>query len=84
MKLLGMSVFVLVGILCGLFVDRILNRYSKGKALNVVMGIIGAFSGLYIKDFTEIQIIGNFTDAIMFSFLGALIVTFMLNLIFRR
>ncbi len=84
LKLIGMSAFILVGALTGIIVNRLFPRNSLGLPLTIAAGIAGAFGGLFIKDLLEFQMIGNFSDSIIFSFISALFLTSIANLLIKR
>lgn len=83
MRLIGLVLFVIVGVLSGWLVHWILGRNSSGLGANMIAGVVGAFAGLFVKDLADIQLTGNVTGALIFALVGALLVAGIVNLVLR-
>ncbi len=74
----------MIGVIAGFIVSLIFRDKFPGFFPNAIIGVIGAFAGLFFKDVFDIQLAGNLGGAIIFSFLGALAVLLPTNLVYRR
>ena len=83
MKLIGSGLFIIIGIIAAIIVTRGFGDKSAGLTVNIIVGIIAAFCGLWIKDLLDIQLLGNISGAAIFSILGAFIALIPLNLVYR-
>ncbi len=81
MKIIGSGLFIIIGIVTGVLVHHMLGNKSTGVVPNVILGIIGAFAGLFFKDIFDIQLLGNLGGAALFSFIGALLILVPVNLL---
>ncbi len=83
MKLIGSGLFIIIGIIAAIFITHRFGEKSAGYAVNIVVGIVGSFAGLWLKDLFDIQLLGNLSGAAIFSALGAFLCLIPFNLIYR-
>lgn len=83
MKLIGSGLFIIIGIVVAIIIKRRFGEKSAGYTLNITVGVIAAFLGLWLKDLFDIQLLGNVSGAAVFSTLAAVIALIPLNLVFR-
>ena len=84
MKLVGSFVFILIGIVAGVLISLVFREKHPGVLPNAVIGVLGAFFGLFIKDVFDVDVGGNLGGAMLFSALGALVLLLPVNLAYRR
>lgn len=84
MKLIGSSLFVLIGALMGIVIGMVFRDNFPGFLPNIIIGILGSFAGLFFKDVFDIVFAGNLGGAVIFSALGALVFLLPTNLLYRR
>lgn len=89
-KLAAMLLFVVVGAVIGILFFRLSSRlsgqYRSAQPLTlplcIGLGILGAFGGLLIADLTDIRLVGNLIDGLLFSSIGSTLLLG-INLVFR-
>ena len=89
-KLAAMLLFVVVGAVIGILFFRLSSKlpgqYRSTQPLTlplcIGLGILGAFGGLLIADLTDIRLVGNLIDGLLFSSIGSTLLLG-INLVFR-
>ncbi len=70
-KFAAMSLYIIVGVvIAGIFY----KTYEPNKLtlpLCLLLGVLGAFAGLWISDLADIHLIGNVIDSLIFSSIGS-------------
>ncbi len=82
-KLLAMSVFIVVGAVIGGLFYRKFGNDKLTLPMCLIIGILGAFAGLWIPDITDIRLVGNLVDSLLFSSIGSALLLG-LNLVISR
>jgi len=75
MKFIAMSPFLLVGIFVGLLINHLFKNSRLSKFSSIILGITGAFIGLFLKDIFDWHFIGNYSGAAVVAFVGAALIT---------
>jgi len=75
-KLLAMSLFVVIGAAVGaafyhLTSHSLADNRKIPLVLCLVLGVMGAFAGIWIADLADIHMIGNVIDNILFATVGS-------------
>ncbi|MBX2878949.1 MAG: hypothetical protein KTR32_03400 [Granulosicoccus sp.] len=83
MRLLGPYIFILVGVLIGI-ATTFLFKNPMRIAPNVVLGVLGSFFGLWIRDIMDWRLGGNLSGALIAAAAGALTTTIIINLLMNR
>lgn len=83
MKLIGSGLFIIIGIVAAIIVTRRFGKKSAGYTVNIAVGVVASFAGLWLKDLFDIQLLGNLSGAVVFSTMGAFIALIPLNLIYK-
>jgi len=81
MRLILPLLFALIGIIAGAIATALFKRSSLSFIINAVIGVLGSFAGLLIRDFFDIQTGGKAGGAILAAMLGALLATLLINAI---
>ncbi|MBX2823817.1 MAG: hypothetical protein KTR33_03745 [Gammaproteobacteria bacterium] len=79
MRLLGPYMFILVGVFIGLLTTSLFQNKLR-LAPNIIVGVLGSFFGLWLRDILDWQWGGNLSGALAAAALGALVTTVALNL----
>lgn len=80
MRLLGSSIFLLVGVVIGILVSKGFKRSTLGYVPNIALGILGSFMGLWFRDVLDIHIGGNLSGSLLFSAIGAITILLPVNI----
>jgi len=83
MRLLGPYIFILVGVFIG-FLTTTLFQNPLRLAPNVIVGILGSFFGLWLRDILDWHLGGNLSGALIAATVGALVTTLALNLMLNQ
>lgn len=83
MSLVGPYLFIFVGVIVGLLTTRLFSKNPLRYLPNVVAGVVGSFAGLLIRDVMDITFGGKLSGALLAAFLGALVLTVAVNLIYE-
>lgn len=83
MKLIGSAIFLILGLLAGIAFGALFDEKGAGYLPNMIVGVVGAFAGLFFKDVFDIEFAGNFSGAVIFSLLGAASLLILLNLAYQ-
>lgn len=68
-KLLAVSVFIAVGAITGVLFHKLTAKLSITNCL--LLGVAGAFAGIWIADIADVHMIGNVIDNIIFAACGS-------------
>jgi uncharacterized membrane protein YeaQ/YmgE (transglycosylase-associated protein family) len=79
MRLLGPYLFVLVGVLIGIATTK-LFRNPLRYIPNILVGVVGSFFGLWLRDIMDWHMGGNLSGALIAAAVGALVATLAVNL----
>lgn len=82
MRLLGPYIFVLVGLLIGCATTYLFTSNPMRLIPNILLGIVGSFFGLWIRDIFDIDIGGNLSGALLAAAVGALLLTVPVNIFY--
>ena len=80
LRLLGPYIFVLTGVLIGCLTTVLFTTNPMRLAPNILLGILGSFFGLWIRDILDITTGGNLSGALIAAALGALLLTIPVNI----
>ncbi len=80
MRLIGPYMFVLVGVLIGCATTYLFSNNPLRMLPNVVLGVLGSFFGLFLRDIFDVTLGGKLSGALLAAAIGALIVTIAGNL----
>lgn len=72
-KLLSVSLFIAIGIIVGSLFYKYYKRRTLPLAICLVLGVLGAFAGLWISDLADLRLIGNVTDGVIFATTGSVL-----------
>lgn len=78
-----MLIFLAIGAVCGWLAGVLMKGRGFGLIGNMILGVIGAFVGRYIFHFFGFGVVG-YPEMIMSGTLGAMILVFLVGLVFRR
>lgn len=84
MKLIIPAFIILLGMLAGAAVCSLFKETATGFRLSVLAGGLGAFAGLLVRDFMDIDYGGIFFGALLAAILGAVLFAAITNLLFGR
>lgn len=82
-KLAAMSLYIVVGVVIGGLFYRTYGPDKLTLPLCLLLGVLGAFAGLWIADLADIHLIGNVIDSLIFSSVGSALLL-ALNLLVRN
>lgn len=77
-------VTLIIGAAAGWLGSMIFKGSSLGLLGNIVVGIIGSFVGYWLLGEIGVNLGNGWVGAILTGALGALIILFVINLLFRR
>lgn len=83
---MGLLITILLGALVGYFATRVLGRHD-GFIVSTLVGIVGAFLGnsvSYLLGQGKVAFLDFSLSGLFFSFLGALLLVYILNAIQNR
>ncbi|MCB1756247.1 MAG: GlsB/YeaQ/YmgE family stress response membrane protein [Gammaproteobacteria bacterium] len=83
MRLIGSGLFIIIGLLAGIALSALFDEKGAGYLPNMIVGVAGAFAGLFFKDIFDIDFAGNLGGAVIFSLLGACVLLIPLNLAYQ-
>lgn len=83
MRMLGPYIFILVGVLIGIATTFMFKNPMR-IAPNVVLGVLGSFFGLWVRDIMDWRLGGNMSGALIAAAVGALMATLAINLIMNH
>ncbi len=80
-------IWIIVSGIAGFIASKLINKSGSGMILDIVLGIIGGFVGGFIV--SHIPVLaglggGGWISELIVAILGAALVIFIYNLIFRR
>jgi uncharacterized membrane protein YeaQ/YmgE (transglycosylase-associated protein family) len=81
MKIIGT---LLIGALAGWLGSKIYKGRGLGIILNIVVGILGSYVGFWLLGILGVSLGSGWIGAILTGAIGALILLFLLNLIFKK
>ncbi len=81
MRLLAPLMFVLIGLLVAALFTAVFRGRTPGFKLNAIVGVAGAFFGLWIRDLLDIMDGGPFFGSLVASFAGAVVFTGIANVV---
>lgn len=86
MRLLAPLMFVLIGLLVAALFTALFRGHSPGFRINALLGVAGAFVGLWVRDLLDIMDGGPLLGALVAALAGAVVFTGVANLLglFRR
>ncbi len=73
MRLIGPWLFVFVGLFVGLLTTRLFGSNPLRFPPNAVLGVLGSFFGLFVRDVLDINWGGNLGGAFVAATLGAVL-----------
>lgn len=82
MRLFGAYMFVFVGILIGCATTYLFSNNPLRMLPNVVLGVLGSFFGLFLRDIFDVTLGGKLSGALLAAAVGALVVTIAGNLVY--
>jgi len=77
-------VTILIGAAAGWLGSMIFKGSGLGLLGNIVVGIVGSFVGYWLLEKIGVNLGTGWVGAILTGALGALIILFVINLLFRR
>lgn len=80
MRIFGPYIFIFVGLVIGALATFVFTSNPMRMAPNIVLGILGSFFGLWVRDVLDITAGGNMTGALIAAALGALLLTVPANI----
>lgn len=83
MRLLGPYIFLLVGVLVGLATTYMFRNPMRIPP-NVLLGVVGSFFGLWLRDVLDLRLGGNMTGALIAATCGAVLLTVAVNIVLNR
>ena len=84
MRLIGPYLFILIGVVIGILTTRLFSKNPLRYLPNVVMGVMGSFFGLFLRDIFDVTMGGKLLGALLAAALGAALLTIIGNLLFER
>lgn len=83
MRFIGSYLFILVGVLIGCATTYLFSNNPLRLLPNIVLGIIGSFFGLFLRDIFDVTMGGKMSGALLAAALGALLLTVAGNLAYN-
>lgn len=83
MRLIGPWLFVFVGLVVGLATTRLFGSNPLRFFPNAVLGVVGSFFGLFVRDVLDIAWGGNLGGAFVAAVIGAVALTVIGNLAYN-
>lgn len=83
MRLIGPYIFILVGVLIGCATTYLFSSNPLRMLPNVVLGVVGSFFGLFLRDIFDVTMGGKLSGALLAAALGALLLTVAGNLVYN-
>ena len=84
-------VWILVSAIAGFVASKLINKTGSGLIMDIVLGIIGGFVGGFIVSHVPALSglagrggMGGFIVEVIVAILGAMLVIFLFNMLFRR
>ena len=78
----GILVMLIVGAIAGWLAGKIVRGFGYGLIWNIVIGIIGAFVGVWLWGVLHLPLIANWwINAIVVSTVGAVVLLFIIGLV---
>lgn len=84
MKLIIPAFIILIGMLTGAAVCTLFKETAIGFKLSVLAGGFGAFVGLFVRDFMDINTGGPLFGALVAAVMGAVLFAAVTNLLFGQ
>lgn len=84
MRLIGPYLFILIGVVIGVLTTRLFSKNPLRYLPNIVMGVMGSFFGLFLRDIFDVTMGGKLLGALLAAGLGAALLTIIGNLLFER
>ena len=83
--LISLLILIGIGVLAGFLASKVVKGKGSGFLLNLVFGIVGSFIGgwLFVGKL-GISIFGGILDTILIATGGAIILLFLVRLIFKK
>ena len=81
---MGLLVTILIGATAGWLGGMIYKGSGLGLIGNIIVGIIGSFIGFWLLGKLGISLGSGWIRSILTSAIGALVILFVLNLIFKK
>ena len=82
MRLIGPYIFIFVGVLIGCATTYLFSNNPLRMLPNIVLGVLGSFFGLFLRDILDITMGGKLSGALLAAAIGALALTIVGNLIY--
>lgn len=82
MRLVGPYLFIVVGIFIGIATTYLFSKNPLSLVPNIVLGIVGSFFGLFVRDIMDVTLGGKISGALLAAALGALLVTVVGNIVY--
>lgn len=83
MRFIGSYLFILVGVLIGCATTYLFSNNPLRLLPNIVLGVIGSFFGLFLRDIFDVTMGGKMSGALLAAALGALLLTVAGNLAYN-
>jgi uncharacterized membrane protein YeaQ/YmgE (transglycosylase-associated protein family) len=83
MDLVGIGIFLAVGLLAGWVANLVIRGKSKGILINMIIGVVGSFLGSWIAGFLGFGG-GNLLGQIAIAIGGAMLLLLFINAIKRK
>ena len=74
--------FILVGVLIGCATTYLFSNNPLRMLPNIVLGVLGSFFGLFIRDIMDVTLGGKLSGALLAAAIGALVLTIVGNLVY--
>jgi len=83
MRLIFPAMLALLGCLCGLLIQRQVPRSTLAPHISGLIGVVGAFVGLLLRDVSDIHIGNDTLATFVAAVLGAVLLSLVANLMSR-
>ena len=80
MRMIFPAMLVILGGLCGLVINKLISGSALPPLASALAGVVGAFVGLLIRDFADINLGNDLTATIVAALLGATMLSLIANL----
>ena len=81
---MGILATLIIGALAGWLGSKLYKGSGLGLIGNIVVGIVGSFVGSWVLGLVDISFGGGWIGAILTGALGAVVILFLFNLIFKK
>ena len=84
MRMIFPAMLVILGGLCGLLTNKLVSSSALPRRTSAIVGVVGAFAGLLIRDYADINLGNNLFATLGAALLGAALLSLIANLVMSK